>query len=649
MLFKIHIFNTITNQVSSMKKVCLLLGVLIFPFSLYCQNSYTYLTAKKLDSVLNLSLKYKENDTVGGCREYKAISELLKPYNINNFSYENPFLNPVSFDEYLFDYGICQQGLAMSFVGDPTNYKFNMEFNPDVSISEVSNPKSISSNNSNLDWQSAILLGTADFMVQRFKDELVNYALNQLLSDLKKEQLESIQTLFPKTINYIDKFLEPNQGKGFFNSDLEMLRYNAELDLQNIPYQIPEFIKTINPNQAELITFNLELISNAEIYSNPLNIFNDLSEISFINYSSKDVNVNQEMKQQIELVDIYVNALRDDRESNHFWIDFNTINAKKIDNDLTVRFFYALLFEQTKDYYNTLDDGEIRNKLISVTTQVAKDFNKIDSQYKSISTKKEDLNFSDYEDLIRSVFKSIDNITAPNFPKFTIVLNSNLELVKMIKANKYQYVLPNLFLILTQFNVDDVFLDRDFLNTLSLMIDFTLVKNPEQMKNLLSTYALPIGSSSLKRTGKFDISFNGYVGLTAGYEALDGDLDKTFFNLGLTAPIGVSFSHRYNTDGFISSGSIFLGILDIGALVNNSFDDSIELESDLSFKQFFVPSLGYLFNISNSPFSFGFVGSYHLDSRAFKASDIETEQIDSYRLNMSILVDIPFFTLKHTN
>jgi len=506
-----------------MKRYILLL--ILFPLFTFSQDEYTYLTARKLDSAFRYAKTYKEMDSLN-CTEKHNLDALL-PLENGSFSFNNPFINNEEYTKLLNDYGFCpdaDDGSVQAY--------YKMEFDESfIQLTDIPfmDDESSSNTKSNLNWQSALLLGTADLMAQRFKDELVNYALNQLLDNINDDNLIYIELLFPKTLNYINKFLKPNQGKGFFNSDLEMLRYNAELDLQNIPYQIPEFIKTINPNQAELITFNLELISNAEIYSNPLNIFNDLTEISFINYSSKNVNVNQEMKQQIELVDIYVNALRDDRESNHFWIDFNTINAEKIDNDLTVRFFYALLFEQTKDYYNTLDDGEIRNKLISVTTQVAKDFNKIDSQYKSISTKKEDLNFSDYEDLIRSVFKSIDNITAPNFPKFTIVLNSNLELVKMIKANKYQYVLPNLFLILTQFNVDDVFLDRDFLNTLSLLIDFTLVKNPEQMKNLLSTYALPIGSSSLKRTGKFDISFNRYVGLTAGYEALDGDLDKTFF------------------------------------------------------------------------------------------------------------------------
>jgi len=74
----------------------------------------------------------------------------------------------------------------------------------------------------------------------------------------------------------------------------------------------------------------------------------------------------------------------------------------------------------------------------------------------------------------------------------------------------------------------------------------------------------------------------------------------------------------------------------------------LNLASDLSFQQFFVPSLGYFLNVKNSPFSFGVVGSYHFDSRAL-VNTPEADGIDVFRLNLSLLVDIPFFTLSHKN
>jgi hypothetical protein len=195
--------------------------------------------------------------------------------------------------------------------------------------------------------------------------------------------------------------------------------------------------------------------------------------------------------------------------------------------------------------------------------------------------------------------------------------------------------------------MDEKFLNRKFMNTLNLFIDFSLVENSDEVKQLLNTYALPIGSSSLKRKGKSNISLNAYVGITGGYETVFGNTNENSFNLGLTAPIGVAFSHRYKPGAFISSGSIFVGLLDLGSLVNASFKDEVEIESDLSFQQFFVPTLGYFFNINNSPFSIGASGSYHFDSRTFQNSSIREEGLNAVRVNLSFLVDIPLFTLKH--
>ena len=638
-----------------MNRINLLAIILFVPVCLISQNSYyakngkTYLTAKKMDSIFEQAKDKSDQNPF--CIFPSDIEDMLLSFGINGFSEQNPF-----FDDY--DGGYNNLLNSFNLCNPEERTEKNFLFSPNAKSND---------SDSNLDWQSAILLGTADFMAERFKDELVNYALRQLIKNLKEDKLESVRILFPKAVNYIDSFLAPNQDKGFYYSDLEMLRYYTELDLQDVTLRLPAFIAEVSGKKNNLITFATKILADPNTYADPLEVFHELENANY-NYSPSHVSTapvfilgenegieneyveiaNRSIKDQLYLLDIFVNALRSDNNSSDIWVDYSKVNPSLIKTDLRVRFYYAILWEQTKRLF----DDELaltENELFRLTQKASKYFTNIESDYANIINKETALEQTDYEHLLSSVFQTIDSFTPEDTVQLNYILDLIIKIQQSIANDHYQYLLPNIFLIMDELQIENNVLDREVLNTIVLMMDFTMVENAEQMKNLLSTYALPIGSSSLKRTGKFDISFNGYVGLTGGYEVLDGDFDNSFFNVGLTAPIGVAFSHRYNTDGFISSGSIFLGILDIGALVNNSFDDSIEVESDLSFKQFFVPSLGYFFNINNSPFSFGLTGSYHLDSRAFKDQTIETEQIDSYRLNFSVLVDIPFFTLKHKN
>jgi len=640
-----------------MKKFSAFLILVILPFCLFSQNSYysknknTYLTAKKLDSIFEKAKDKSKHNPY--CIEPSDVYNLLNPYGITSFSDQNPFFS---------DYAGGFKGLLNTFkrCGEEDRIDPNKPF----ILSSKSNDSE-----KTLDWQSAILLGTADFMAERFKDELVNYALRQLIKNLKEEKLESVRILFPKSVNYINNFLAPNQDKGFYYSDLEMLRYYTELDLQDVTLRLPEFIAEVSGKKNNLITFATKVLADHDTYVDPLEIFNELEKANFDYLPSyisttKTLSIegevetdqneyieieNQRVKDQLYLLDIFVNALRNDNNSSSIWIDYSMVNPNLIETDLSVLFYYAILWEQTNNLYDkNIPLG--KNELIRLTQKASNSFNSIESVYTNIITKETALEQADYHSLVSEVFRTIDSFTPEDTVHLNYILDLIVKLQESIAQDHYQYLLPNIFLIMDELKIDNTLMDRDVLNTIVLMIDFSMVENAEQMKSLLSTYALPIGSSSLKRSGKFNISFNGYVGLTAGYEALDGDFDNTFFNLGLTAPIGIAISHRYlSKERDINSGSIFVGVFDLGSLVNNSFDDSIEIESDLSFKQFIVPSLGYYFNISNSPFSFGLVGSYHLNSRAFKDQTIETEQIDSFRLNMSVLVDIPFFTLKHNN
>lgn len=632
-----------------MQKILVSILVLVVSASAFAQNHYTYLTAKKLDSIFDDSaLKSSPNSK---CIMANDFGEIMNLINVEDFSQDNPFFSDINggtnefFDKYCFIGATIDGGSGENF-----------DKIADFILSVKSNDSK-----ANLNWQSALLLGTADFMAQRFKDELVNYAIRQLITNLNDTTIENVHLLFPKTYNYLVNFLKPNQDKGFYYSDLEMLKYHSELDLQDLAFNLPNFIAAIDDEKGNFLKFSTNVLTNSSKFSNPLEIFNELKKVNY-NYSRTNelpvphdgekiyTNINNiQIEKQLYLLNIFVDALRIEADgSDKIWLDYAKVNPEKIESDLSVRFFYALLYEQTRSLHG-FSDSFSKEELIRLTRKAANSFKRIEEQYHHLEDK-DSANQVEYISLLSAVFETIDSFNAKGAPQSKQLMNYSLEIQNAISNNKKQYVIPNILLIINELGINYNLLDREVLNTLVMLIDFTSVDTAEGMKNLLTTYALPIGSSSLKRTGKSDISLNGYVGFTAGYETLGSNFDNTFFNLGLTAPIGIAISHRYSEQRtFISSGSIFLGFLDLASLVNNSFDDTVEIESDLNFKQFFVPSLGYYFNVKNSPFSFGLVGSYHIASRALNDNVNMTEELDSFRFNFSALVDIPFFTLKHKN
>jgi hypothetical protein len=174
--------------------------------------------------------------------------------------------------------------------------------------------------------------------------------------------------------------------------------------------------------------------------------------------------------------------------------------------------------------------------------------------------------------------------------------------------------------------------------------DLSSVKNEDDVKNLLEAYALPIGSASIKRDSKFNVSINGYVGFTFGHETINNSAkplhinkkEQLINNYGLTAPIGISVTGWGFLTGFVS-------FIDLGSLVNaRLFNDSI-VNANLKFEHFLAPGVSIILNCPKLPISFAVSNYYIHNLKKFTLQN--GNEISVTRLNFSILVDIPLFTL----
>ena len=185
--------------------------------------------------------------------------------------------------------------------------------------------------------------------------------------------------------------------------------------------------------------------------------------------------------------------------------------------------------------------------------------------------------------------------------------------------------------------------ESKFMRIITFFSQLATIESSDDMENLLNAYALPIGSSSIKRQSSCDISINGYVGLSVGYERTIGNQNNIENkNIGLSAPIGLAIT----LNGCLT---FFASFIDIGSIVNQSFGNNTTYYTNFRFEQFFTPGIGMFFNFSTLPITIGFHYNYIPNLRTIKFengnANITESNLSVSRFNLVIHIDIPLFTI----
>ena len=160
---------------------------------------------------------------------------------------------------------------------------------------------------------------------------------------------------------------------------------------------------------------------------------------------------------------------------------------------------------------------------------------------------------------------------------------------------------------------------------------------------------LPVGSSAIKRNSSWSISINGYVGAYWSYANKKKD---TYPTLGLSSPIGINISKGISPNGNCGGFSLNLQILDLGSLVNYYLikGDTASIQNNFSVKlsNIFAPGFNLCYNIPKTPLSIAWGGQYI--PTLYKYEQINGKNdltpINTWRWQLSLLIDIPLFNLK---
>lgn len=559
----------------------------------------------------------------------QKLEEVLQRYNrqqLENWQ-ENTFLRDI-----ILEWMELKVGPKPSAVGEEYMSQNN---GPMLTSADAIKPdlSSIAS----LNWQSRVLYGTANFMSSRLKDEITNYGLHLALKKIEED--EHIRVLFARSWDYIAAL---NKTGTFYHSDLNMLKYNAEYDLQSLPDKTFDYLKQkVDPKYASLfeeVKFYYTFINDFREMANPVDAINRLTD--------------KESKHEIILVQLLNNAFRNLEGSHKIWVS----HAELQKDNLTEIFFMGLLLEQIIQHDKSSTATNTNEGIHVMVPTYAGLFESLEHvtlqiRDKNTPTIQEQKNyFRAIYDLYKpTIYKKIEQLDIANkYVRIVEAIPAASDLRHIIEQRQYQYLLPQ-FLQIAQFIDPDLFVEnRESFQLVTFLLALNTVESSEEVKDLLETTALPIGSATIKRVSHWNIAFNGYVGITAGSEWLMKNVKGSHFNYGLTAPIGISFSGRISKVR-PRSLTVFLSVFDIGALVNQNLKEEVATDSKIRFEQFIAPGVGLFYNAGKSPFTFGVHTTHNPSMREVNINGEHQHHIGAYRANVSFLVDIPLFNLYVNN
>jgi hypothetical protein len=612
-----------------MKKTLTLITMCIAINSLKAQNiQNTYQDAIKLAEIYRLyqsaGADIRMVDPSIGQYEYKQI---ISKYNSNysDIKNNNPF-----FKGYLIG--------ASSLAGFKQDLVDVMDSIYQVETKNLSE----STGSFGTDWQSTVINGVADFMAGRFKAEVLHMGLEQLFNRMQVEDAKTIELLFPKTFKQINLMYDPKSPNSYYTADLLFLRQLVITDLESMPENILQsdaFLSNLTANQKDLILSGFNICKySKQGYSIP-RIIEKLSQQTF-----KDAKVHE----LFSYANLFSQALLDNSGG---WVNpIQQLNYIDDTQDIEVRYFYGLLYEQLKNapfVQPLMVDGPVA--FSQAIQEITSFVNSLNEAYDLAKEKKFTIkDIDEYLDYADQITTGIEQLLKNDILKTQFGLNDKaievtqkyLHIIEPFVKKNYQRAVPLLIAEISSYLPQNG--DLKYIRTASFLSQLATIKDEKDMELLLQSYALPIGSSSIKRNSNFNISVNGYVGLTGGLErAYSSNGNKDEWNFGLTAPIGISFT-KWNT-------TLFVSVLDLGSMVNLRLNNDSTFYSGLKFENFLSPGAGLYYNIPKAPITLGLQYSYIPGLRNIKYENNEATVIETHtdvsRINFSVLVDIPFFTL----
>jgi|GEM_PF-2685521 hypothetical protein len=197
-------------------------------------------------------------------------------------------------------------------------------------------------------------------------------------------------------------------------------------------------------------------------------------------------------------------------------------------------------------------------------------------------------------------------------------------------------------LVNDQRDMNNSALIKNFMKYASFASNVVAAKSAKDVDAAIESVALPSGSYTIKQNSSCNISLNGYIGACFDYNIFVPHPPQSHTQgYGAYAPVGFSFSTSCSAGAF----SAFIGLIDVGNLVSYRIMNGADtMKQEFTLSSIISPSAQFIYEVPTTPLSIC-LGWRSTPNLIFDGKttfhNINAESV----LNVSILLDIPIFTL----
>ncbi len=533
-----------------------------------------------------------------------------------------------------------------------------------------------------------------DFLIKH-KEKIVGYMLN-LLED--KNCDKEFQKILRDTLSSIDDEIRISVLK------LKRLEKNNKFLSEEERLKIIHRLRLVlwKDHKGKLKIFFIKAIKDRKSlpeYKKILGIEKSIRKKDSINLAITILDVVQEVKKgkhPMEIIEIIINRAYINQMDNKIsdpmrilaLISRNLVN-KEGDGWIRPNEFKALVINSNKNYpeiylgllcakeYIQLEKifcngSKTLNNIInenikyfetasSYIYKMLKITNSIQNKIKELELIRKEDGFKKYYSYMETFFELIEHgfglkdFFEDDLEKISIIKKNQknlvtakklLELSKNINEKAYGVALVNTVTILKDLLPKSVIKD-EIIKYGTFMVSMVEAKDAKEMGKVISAAALPVGSYRIKRTHPFTISLNSYAGIFGNSENLSNsnDEEKQSSNIAFTAPVGLAMNF-FGGRKHKTSHSIFLSIIDVGAVVRFRLGDEETKLDGVEWRDVLAPGLFYIWGLRDSIISIGLGVQY--GPKLTNVLENGTPEITPSRIRYGVMfvVDIPIFHFK---
>jgi len=448
-----------------------------------------------------------------------------------------------------------------------------------------------------------------------------------------------------------------------FNESL--IKKNSKLSKGSVLYQKKTFIQLMKEHKKDIFLFR-----------DYLNEFIELTEE--VDRVFKEIQGKREAEEEITSEELYtyvntaIDALEYAADVSYFFQDDEKfdpfLKIARNGNDMYLNIISQEYIAAVNNLVSILD--EVSEELKGETSKFKDAKNEINDKIKSAKTTKKNIKKG-----IFGVKKADADI------RFTI--NSHRNRLKALKSER------NNLRVRQRANRFTKTTSR-ILKYGTFMSNIVQSDSVEEIKAAIQAAALPVGSYTIKRENRWDVSVNTYLGASYSNEFItSGDfsslqtaasnnvvggegptISRRNGSFGVWAPIGIAGSYGIGRKRSWGSVSIFLTLLDLGAIVDfrlqNPDSANVEIMSatdtlsvnraisveelpEINLENLFAPGAYLVYGIPKLPISVGGGLQKGPQLRQIDISDngevVTTVNASAYRWNFFVALDIPLVTL----